>query len=71
VPFFGLGKRDSKPVKRDPKEREKEAGAREYEARRLDRLAERADLQGDVEGAQAARAAAVEARRRPSKRAAT
>jgi hypothetical protein len=68
VPFFGLGKRDSKPARRDPKEREKEAGAREYEARRLDRLAERRDLEGDVEGAQAARAAAVEARRQPSRR---
>jgi hypothetical protein len=68
VALFGFGKRDSKPARRDPKEREKEAGAREYEARRLDRLAERCDRQGDVEGAQAARAAAVEARRVPSKR---
>jgi hypothetical protein len=68
VPFFGLGKRDAKPARRDPQQREKEAGAREYEARRLDRLAERRELDGDAEGAQAAREAAVEARRQPSKR---
>jgi hypothetical protein len=61
--MFGFGKKDSKPPKLDPREREKRAGAREYEARRQDRLAERLEQAGDLEGARVAREAAAEARR--------
>jgi hypothetical protein len=68
MPLFGFGKDKSKPARRDPREREMQAGAREYEARRQDRLAELRESQGDTEGARAAREAAAEARRPPSRR---
>jgi hypothetical protein len=59
---FGFGKKNSKPPRKDPREREKQAGAREYEARHHERLAERLESQGDVEGARIARQAAAAAR---------
>jgi|tagenome__1003787_1003787.scaffolds.fasta_scaffold19194467_2 hypothetical protein len=62
---FGFGKKNSKPPRKDPREREKQAGAREYEARHQDRLAERLESQGDVEGARVAREAAAAARATP------
>ena len=60
--LFGFGKKNTKPPKKDTREREKKAGAREYEARHQDRLAERREGQGDVDGARIAREAAAEAR---------
>jgi hypothetical protein len=59
---FGFGKKNSKPARKDPREREKKAGAREYEARHHDRLAERLESQGDLDGARIAREAAAAAR---------
>ena len=61
--LFGFGKKNKKSPKRDTREREKKAGAREYEARHQERLAERRESQGDVDGARVAREAAAEARR--------
>jgi len=63
MPLFGFGKKDSKPKRRDTREREMKAGAREYEARHQDRLAERREKEGDLEGARVAREAAAAARR--------
>jgi hypothetical protein len=60
---MALFRKDKKPPKRDPRDREKAAGAREYEARHQERLAERRDSQGDLDGARNAREAAEEARR--------
>jgi hypothetical protein len=68
MPFFGLGKDNSKPARRDPRESEKTAGAREYEARHQERLAELREKQGDTEGARRAREAAAELRRGPARR---
>jgi hypothetical protein len=63
-----FGKKEPKPPnKPDPRDREKRAGAREYEARRQDRLAERLEGEGDVEGARTAREAAEEERRPPKR----
>jgi len=52
------GKRGPKKVRKDPGDREKTKGAREYEARHQDRVAERRESQGDLDGAQIAREAA-------------
>jgi hypothetical protein len=65
MPLFG--KKNTKAKKLDPRDREKRAGAREYEARRQDRLAERRESEGDVEGARIAREAAADARRPPER----
>jgi len=66
--LFGFGKNKSKKARRDPRDSEKDAGAREYEARYQQRLAERRESQGDVEGAREARDAADAARRPPPRR---
>ena len=66
--LFNFGKNKSKSSRRDPREREMAAGAREYEARYQQRLAERRESQGDIEGAQVARDAAEAARRPPPRR---
>ena len=65
--LFGFGKKNAKPPRRDPQDREKQAGAREYEARRQDRIAERRESQGDIDGARVAREAAADARRTPKR----
>jgi hypothetical protein len=62
---MGFLKRTPKPVRQDPMNREKARGAREYNARVLERRAERLEIEGDAEGAAAARAEAAEARRPP------
>jgi hypothetical protein len=59
VGLFGFGQRDTKKVRPDPRDREKSKGAREYEARHQDRVAERRESQGDLDGARIARAAAA------------
>ena len=61
-------KRIPKPARKDPADREKAGGAREYNARVLERDAERLERAGDAEGAAAARAAADEARKPPTRR---
>ena len=65
--LFGFGKKKTKPPKRDTREREMKAGAREYEARHQDRLAQRRENQGDLEGARIAREAAEAARGAPNR----
>jgi len=60
--LFGFGKKDAKPSRPDTREREKKAGAREYEARHQERLAERRESEGDLDGARIAREAAAAAR---------
>jgi len=65
--LFGFGKKNTKPPRRDTREREMKAGAREYEARHQDRLAERRESQGDVDGARVAREAAAAAREAPNR----
>jgi hypothetical protein len=65
--MMGFLKRSPKPVRQDPTEREKARGAREYEARVHERRAERLELEGDTDGAAAARAAAAEARLPPAR----
>jgi len=59
VRLFGFGQDDTKKVRRDPRDREKAKGAREYEARHQDRVAERRESNGDLDGARAAREAAA------------
>jgi hypothetical protein len=60
---FGFGKKPTKPPRKDTRDRDKKAGAREYEARHQERLAERRESEGDVEGARIAREAADAARK--------
>jgi hypothetical protein len=64
---MGLFKKAPKPARKDPADREKYAGAREYVARIHDRSAERLASAGDLEGAEAERAAAAEVRRTPAR----
>lgn len=60
-------KRAPKPTPRNQADRYKASGAREYNARVHERTAERLDLAGDTEGAEAERDAAKEARRPPAR----
>jgi hypothetical protein len=62
---MGFLNRTSKPARPNPADREKTRGAREYDARVHERRAARLELEGDAEGAAAARADAAEARQPP------
>jgi hypothetical protein len=63
-----FGKKQPKPPKRDSRDREKNAGAREYEARYQERLAERRESEGDLDGARIAREAAAAEREPPARK---
>jgi hypothetical protein len=62
--MFDRSSKPKKPRRKDAGDRAKSKGAGEYEARHQDRLAERRELEGDLEGARIAREAAAALRAR-------